>query len=267
MAARLSPRTVIEAFLPFAGSVPLADIYDTANLAGIADQPIRLAIRRMVSSGDIEQTGRGRAGSLTLTNNGRRRLERDRESLTLAYAQDAGGVLWDGRWRLIAVTAPERERAVRDTLRRELYELGAVAISTSLYVTPHDIVAELPQDARRYLSTASTGDLEVRGIAEPRSIAEALWPSKPTIAAYSPLAEAINRDASATDIPVVVRMLLLADALEQAIREDPLLPLELRAVPWPPSEVRAAWADRWGALSKQAHTSLYQGWWPQAPHS
>lgn len=264
MTPQISPRTVVEAFLPPAGGAPLADVYDAANLAGLADQPVRLAIRRLVASGDVVQTGRGRAGTLSLTSTGRRRLQRDRESLALACAQDAGDAPWDGRWRLIAVTTPERERAVRDTLRRGLYELGAVAISTGLYVSPHDLVSDLPDDARPYLSTATTRDLDVRGTTSPTAIAEALWPSEPTINAYATLDEALHRDASDPEVPVVVRMLLLADALEVAIRDDPLLPLELRGAPWAPSQTRATWADRWETLSKESPSPVYRGWWPPA---
>jgi phenylacetic acid degradation operon negative regulatory protein len=261
---QISPRTVVEAFLPPAGDVPLAVVYDTANLAGLADQPVRLAIRRLVASGDVEQSGRGRAGTLSLTSSGRRRLQRDRESLALAWAQDAGDAPWDGHWRLIAVTTPERERAVRDTLRRALHELGAVAVSTGLYVSPYDLVSELPGDARPYLSTATTSDLDVRDTTSPTAIAEALWPSEPTIAAYATLDEALHRDASDPGVPVVVRLLLLADALEVAIRVDPLLPLELRGAPWAPSQTRATWADRWETLSKESPTPVYRGWWPPA---
>lgn len=264
MTPQISPRTVVEAFLPPAGDVPLAVVYDAANLAGLADQPVRLAIRRLVASGDVEQTGRGRAGTLSLTSSGRRRLQRDRESLALASAQDAGDAPWDGHWRLMAVTTPERERAVRDTLRRALSELGAVAISTGLYVSPHDLVIELPGDARPYLSTATTRDLDVRGTTSPTAIAEALWPSEPTIDAYATLDEALHRDASDPGVPVVVRLLLLADALEVAIRDDPLLPLELRGAPWAPSQTRATWADRWETLSEESPSPVYRGWWPPA---
>lgn len=267
MTPQISPRTVIEAFLPLTGGAPLAVIYDTANLAGLADQPIRLALRRLVASGDVEQTGRGRAGMVSLTSTGRRRLERDRQSLALAFAQDAGDAPWDGHWRLIAVTTPERERAVRDTLRRGLHELGAVGISTSLYVSPHDLFAELPDEVRPYLSRATTTNLNVRGTTSAQAISEALWPSEPTVAAYSTLDEALHRDTSDTGVPTVVRMLLLADALERAIREDPLLPLELRGAAWSPSQTRTAWAHRWDVLSEEGQSPVYQGWWPPATRS
>lgn len=258
MTAEVSPRTLVEAFLPLRGSAPLAEIYDTANLAGIADQPVRLAIRRMIAAGDLVQMGRGRSGSLTLTQAGRQRLERDQRSLDVAFAQDAGEVQWDGRWRLIAVSTSERERPVRDMLRRKLHDLGAVAISTGLYLSPHDLVGELPEDMGPYLSIATTDDLTVRERSDPKIIAEDLWPSRPVLDAYSTLDDALRRDEAERDVPAVVRMLRLAEALERAIREDPLLPPELRSSPWSPSRTRIQWVDRWEALAQCSQVHLYQ---------
>lgn len=264
MTRQIAPRTVIEAFLPVSGEALLADIYDTANLAGIADQPVRLAIRRLIASGDAEQHGRGRAGTLSLTSAGRHRLQRDRQSLALAFAQDAGDAPWDGRWRLIAVSIPERDRTVRDTLRRELCDLGAVAISTGLYVSPHDLIDALRVDAGPYLSTATTADLAIQGTTDPLAIAETLWPHDHTVTAYTAIDEALRQDAADTTTPDVVRQLHLADALERSIRDDPLLPLELRGSTWPPTTTRAAWADRWDALQGDGRSPAYQGWWPPA---
>lgn len=262
MAMRIAPRTVIEAFLPFEGEASLRDVYDTANLTGIDDQPVRLAIRRLVTAGDIVQHGRGRAGLLTLTDAGRQRLQRDRQSIALAFAQDAGEARWNGRWQLIAVSAPESDRKVRDSLRRELVEWGAVAISTGLYATPHDFLGALPTEAAPYITTAITEDLSVQGMTDPLLIAEALWPQAPIVAAYQRSEESIHHAGHDAGRPEVVRLLMLAETLERAMRKDPLIPLELRNRPWVPTRVRDAWARRWEALSKDNPGLIYPGWWP-----
>lgn len=262
MRLQIAPRTVVEAFLPASGEARLSDIYDTANLAGIDDQPVRLAIRRLIASGDVAQHGRGRAGTLTLTNAGHRHLQRDRQSLALAFAQDAGDSRWDGRWRLIVVSVPERERTVRDTLRRELRDLGAVAISTGLYVSPHDLLDALRVDAGPYLSTATTDDLNIQGTTDPRAIAEDLWPHSHIVTAYTVIDDILREDAADTSTPDIVRQLQLAEALERAIRDDPLIPLELRGGKWAPTTIRAAWARRWATLQESGGSLIYQGWWP-----
>lgn len=261
MIERLTPRTVLEAFLPPDGAVPLALVYDTANLAGLADQPLRLTIRRMIAAGEITQSGRGRSGNITLTDHGRQRLHRDRLGLALAFAQDVGRVPWDGSWRLLALSAPERERAVRDALRRELLAAGAALISTGLYLSAHDLRDMLGADVRAKLVTASATDLDVRGTSDPRVLTEILWPPTPVVDAYDVVERALVADAAEPESPVLVRQLHLADALERAMRHDPLIPLELRRGPWRPSATRAAWARRWRTLRDRAGGDcLYSGW-------
>lgn len=257
----LASRTVLEAFLPLDGAVPLALVYDTANLAGLADQPLRLTIRRMIASGEITQSGRGRSGSIALTDHGRRRLQRDRLGLALAFAQDAGQAPWDGSWSLFALSTPERERTMRDALRRELLAAGAVVISTGLYVSVHDITDMLEADVSAKLVTASATDLDVRGTSDPHVLTEMLWPSRPVVDAYDVVERALVTDAAEPEVPVMVRQLHLADALERALRHDPLIPPELRRDPWSPSTTRTAWAHRWRTLRERAGGDcLYGGW-------
>ncbi|MDQ0425099.1 PaaX family transcriptional regulator [Cellulomonas iranensis] len=295
MTPAVAPRTALEALLPPDGAVPLALVYDTANLAGLDDQPVRLAIRRAVAAGDVVQAGRGRAGTVALTDAGRRRLARDRIALSLAFAQDAGDAPWDGRWHLVALTVPERERAVRDALRRELLASGAAAVATSLYVSPHDLTDVLPAQARSTTATAVATTLDVRGVDDPLVLAETLWPAGPVVAAYDAVTSALAADGAAGDgagggaagggpcggaggrgaartgtttegdaagpVPVAVRQLRLADALERAMRDDPLLPPGLRPEPWPPAAARRAWRARWDALrALPGGDAVYRGW-------
>lgn len=262
MDMQITPRTLVEAFLPFEGEVSLAEVYAVAKLAGLEDQPVRLAIRRLVAAGDVVQHGRGRAGSLTLTGTGRRRLQRDRQSLALAFAQDAGEVRWDGSWLLIAVSAPESDRHVRDSLRRELLKLGAATISTGLYASPHDLRDMLSADSVRYVATATTADLSVRGVNDPLVIAEMLWPKASIIEPYQGIQDAIAQEVDTPSLPREVRLLILAEALERAMRADPLVPPELRSCTWPPTKVREEWAHRWEELSTDGGATIYSGWWP-----
>jgi phenylacetic acid degradation operon negative regulatory protein len=259
-----APRTVIEAFLPAQGEAPLDLVYDTANAAGLDDQPVRLTIRRMHAAGEITQTGRGRRGTIGLTDTGRERLDRDRLGLRLAIAQDHGRAPWDGTWRLLAVSVPEADRALRDALRRTLVEAGAAAVSTSLYVSPHDLTGMLGPAARGSLVRATATSLDVRGLTDPRAVAASLWPAAPIIDAYAALERAVaETDPAPGDgvMPLLVRQIRLADALERAMRDDPLVPLELRDVPWPPSPIRRAWYDRWNTLvGRLPEEILYRGW-------
>ncbi len=43
---------------------------------------------------------------------------------------------WDGYWRIVIWDVPERQRAVRDTIRLQLKHLGFVGIQKSVWVSP-----------------------------------------------------------------------------------------------------------------------------------
>ena len=258
MNERITPRTVIEAFLPPSGSVDLSTIYNEANAVGIGDQPLRLAIRRLIANGEVEQHGRGRAGTLRLTSLGQARQTRDGIGLALAFGQDDGSIQWDGKWYLVAISAPENQRAVRDSLRRQLHAAGAATISTGLFASAHDLTDVLDPAVRSHLVTATATELDIRGVVEPAEIAELLWPSAPTIAAYDAIAQALDRDDASQ--PSTLRRLQLAHALERAIRYDPLIPPEMRSVPWIPATLRTAWAERWLSVSDDTATRPYAAW-------
>lgn len=254
-AGAIAPRTVVEAFLRPDRPVGLAAVYDAGNAAGVEDQPLRLAIRRMQAVGELVQDGRGRAGSLVMTDRGRARLELDRLGLALAAGQDEGTIAWDGRWHLVAISAPEHERAVRDGLRRELLAAGGAPVSTALFASPHDLARLLDPRARPHVVTASADELDVRGVRDPAALAESLWPAAPVVAAYEAIARALAEDEPG--LPAVVRHLRLADALERAIRDDPLVPPELRPRPWRPALLRAAWRERWRAIAAEVDTGVW----------
>lgn len=255
MTDRIAARTAIEAFLPLRGEVALGLVYDTANAVGVDDQPLRLAIRRMQAAGVVQQHGRGRSGSLSLTAAGRAAVERDRVALRVAAAQDSGELRWNGEWHLFAVSAPETERAVRDALRRELIAMGSASLSTGVFISPHDSRSLLSTSAASYVVSATVTDLDVRGERDPRAIAELLWPAAAIDARYDALESALALDD--VNAPADVRRLLLADALERALRDDPLIPAELRDGPWRPAVLRQRWAQRWSDVGPAA---AYAAW-------
>lgn len=265
----ISPRTIVEAFLPAEGAVGLDLIYDTANAVDVGDQPLRLCLRRMASAGQIEQIGRGRKGSVSLTEAGRDRLSRDRLALRLAFAQDDGLAPWDGNWRLLALSTPEAERSVRDSTRRILTEAGAVSISTGLFISPHDLAGMLDAEHRERTVRITASDATIRGQNDPRELAKMLWPPEPIIAVYERL-ERLLADRQVADVrsaeAALRAQLLLAEAIEQALRPDPLLPLELRSAQWQPTCVRHEWRTRWSALTEHLPEEiLYRGWLPPSP--
>lgn len=264
----IAPRTVVEAFLSGAGEVPLEPVHDVAAAAGVADQSLRLALRRMAAAGEIVRTGRGRTGAVAPTPAGRARLERDRAGVRLAFAQDHARAPWDGRWRMLALSVPESERPVRDALRRRLGELGLAVVSTGLYLGPHPLDGLLGDVDSGHLVRAEVTGLDVRGVTDDRGIAELLWPAAPVVAGYAVLDRVLARVAppgrplaARSREEVLVHRLLLAEALERALRDDPLLPPELRTDPWPPESARHRWYAAWEELAgRTPDVPWYRDW-------
>ncbi|WP_435300455.1 PaaX family transcriptional regulator C-terminal domain-containing protein [Timonella sp. A28] len=137
--------------------------------------------------------------------------------------------------------------------------IGGAPISTGLYVSPHNLSDLFPDSVKPYLVTATAQDLNIRGLTDPHAIAEELWPAQHVIDLYHVLTDALEADNPAEQ--PFVRQLKLADALERVLRIDPLIPLELRTQPWPPSEIRKQWIRTWHTtLTGAEDTHVFAGW-------
>lgn len=257
----VSARTIVDGCFKAEGEADLGLVYDVAVALGVPEQRVRLAIRRMEASGDLEQLGRGRAGRLVSTAQGVARARLESRLVEFAFAQESGEYPWDQRWRLYAFSIPESERAERDALRAALTQLGAELLAPGLYVTPHDLHAELelaltPEIVGRRLIAASVDSLHLPGCDTNEEIAEQLWPAEAVLAAYLPLEQHLAGSAGARraealtgagHVDVAAQALLLQEVLDQALRADPLLPRELRPKSWKPEwllrEFLAAWSQ------------------------
>src|SRR5205823_10864882 len=104
------------------------------------------------------------------------------ERTRLAYGQDAAGRGWDRQWRVVAFAIPEDRRAARDAFRDHLLELGGAAIQGGLYVSAHNWLKDVGDEAERLgvaelVTTAVTDELDIGGRRDPRELARHLWPS------------------------------------------------------------------------------------------
>ncbi len=90
-----------------------------------------------MAAGAFVEVGRGGAGVLRRTAQADDEERHDADFIRFAYAQDAGEAEWDGRWRLLGLTVPESQQALRDRVRRTLVRLGAGPLNPGLYVWAH----------------------------------------------------------------------------------------------------------------------------------
>lgn len=250
-----TPREIVQLALAATGSADLAQVYDAANVLGVDDQPVRLAIRRLHTAGLVEQVGRGRAGSILSTARGRRRHALDEAYWDFAIRQDDGLTRWDGTWHLMAFSVPETLRAERDRLRTALARLGAAPLTPGLFVSPHDLVpaleAETGGEVDAFLTTAVATHLRHAGRPLGDGVAD-LWPLDDLAAGYRRLEDVMEhwaaRRVPGDEVVALAGSLAVHCALDRAAGPDPLLPRELLPPDWPGARARTRlrreWPDR-----------------------
>lgn len=231
------------------GTILGAEVYPVAEACGQTPEQVRSCLRRLVAEGLFTREGSGRATAYRATSRGMAELGASLERTRLAYAQDAAGRGWDRNWRLVGFAVPERERAARDSFRDRLVELGGAAVQNGLYVSPHawhkDVLAvaeELGIDDT--VTVATTDDLRIGTVDDPRQIAARLWPLDDLADRYRNFLDrfswvperlgGMRRDRQRLpDAAFLPGALAMGVAFQECFEADPLLPPELLPRPWP----------------------------------
>lgn len=251
------------------GSLHASELYRVAEAVGLSSDQLRSCLRRLVAESLFDRRGEGRDASYRATESGEAVLESTKQRHLLAYAQDAAGRGWDRRWRLVGFAIPERSRSARDHFRDRVLALGAAPIHNGLYVSPHRWEAEVTAEAERlgiteHVSLASTDDLNIGGISNPRELAALLWPLAEVAERYAAfsntyrgvpesLEEMRRRGERLSDADFLPGALHIAIRFNQCFEHDPLLPPELLPKPWPGREAREVLARcrKLGVLARE----------------
>lgn len=236
------------------GDIVLGELWPVTEACGLTPDQVRSCLRRLVGEGLFVREGDGRDGVLRATPEGTAVLKAMMDRHVLAYAQDASGRGWDRTWRLVAFAIPESRRAARDEFRDRLLALGAAPVHNGLYVSPHRWEAEVAAEADRlgiahHVTTATTDDLNVGGVTDPRELAARLWPLdeiaeryRAFIASYREVPDRLEdlrrRGERLSEADFLPGALHIAIRFNQCFELDPMLPPELLPKPWPGREAR-----------------------------
>jgi phenylacetic acid degradation operon negative regulatory protein len=231
------------------GTIDAAEVLPVAEACGQSPEQVRSCFRRLVGDGLFTREGRGRTAHYHATDRGLVALSTTLERQRLAYVQDHAGRGWDRRWRLVAFAVPETRRSARDTFRDRLRVLGGAAITNGLYVSPHRWDNDIAAEAERLglgaaVTQASTDDLNVGGIHDPRGLARHLWPIddlaaryQAFVATYAGVPDALDamraRHERLPDAVFLPGALSVTVEFSAIFEDDPLLPPELLPRPWP----------------------------------
>lgn len=210
--------------------LPTRSLVATAELLGVAAGTARVAISRLVASGEAEATDDG----YRLT--GRPLLARQSRQALSRRGADEG---WDGWWRTAVVTTEGRPATERAELRNAMAVLRYGELREGVWLRPDNLPRSVLPDAETLVAERCT--LLVSRPDQPRELAGQLW----DLDDWSDRAEALQRDIDRLGDRLTDRdpsaladgFVASADVLRH-LQADPLLPAELLVPDWPGEHLR-----------------------------
>jgi len=210
--------------------LPVAQLVRLTGLFGISENRARVALSRMVASGEATTDGSGRyrlAGHLVARQS---RQSASRAGETAPY---------DGRWWLAVVTTAGSSAEVRHTRRRALAYARLAELREGVWMRPANVPVGLPD----HLGP----DVELMSARpdDPPRLAARLWDLGDWSARAGLLLDRLRQVGP--DRPESLGPgFELSSAVLRHLQADPLLPTELLAADWPGERLRAAY-DEWDA--------------------
>lgn len=122
------------------GSIWVGSLIKLLARFQMSEQSVRSTILRMSRGGWLQVERVNNKSYYSLTAEGWRLLD---EGAARIFHFQSPRDKWDGKWRLVAYSIPETQRDKRERLRRELGYLGFGPLTSALWISPHDLRAEV----------------------------------------------------------------------------------------------------------------------------
>jgi phenylacetic acid degradation operon negative regulatory protein len=243
----------------YGGTVWVGSLIALMAELGFTSSAVRAAVSRMTRQGWLVSIRSGRASYYALSARGHERIDEAAARIFKLHPER-----WDGRWRILAVSA-EMDRSRRDHLHRELAWMGFGALSRAVYVTPSDILDRLAPLATRYglagRFEAFTANHE--GPTADRQWAASRWNLRAIDEAYAGFVEEwrprLDRERTAAasgdgpaDAKCFVEKTHLVHTFRKFLFIDPGLPGELLPERWTGNEARAVFSGYYHLLTEGA---------------
>jgi phenylacetic acid degradation operon negative regulatory protein len=242
---RLTARSVLASTLLGAEppELPVAHLVELASLFGINANRARVALSRMVASGEVTTDGAGRyrlSGHL---------LDRQRRQTASRSGRTRQ---WRGDWLVVVITTSGSTAEVRKHRRRALTFARLAELRDGVWLRPDNLDVELPAGLGPD-TTRLSGRPD-----DPDEVVKRLWPTT----AWAERAEHLCGQLAAHPprdwIDLEPGFVLSASVLRH-FQADPLLPPELLPADWPGTRLRAVY-DQWDARYRQ----VLSDWAPPA---
>lgn len=139
---------------------------------------------------------------------------------------------WDGKWRILSYEIPEKQREMRDRLRREVSGWGLGPWHRSFWVTPHPIIPYLNRLVSNTEEEKYIQAFESDHVFGNRSILiEKVWGLAEIQKEYQRLFKTWH-DYLASNIDNKQKLYKIVDGYITILRKDPGLPKELVGENW-----------------------------------
>jgi phenylacetic acid degradation operon negative regulatory protein len=239
------------------GEVWVGSLIKIAAEFGLSQQAVRSALSRMSQKGWLKTRRVGNRPYYAPTARTRRLLEEGERRIF-----GRRSVPWDGLWRLLVYSIPERKREVRTELRKQLAWLGYGPLSSGSWLCPHDVRPDLEAVIQRLglESFVETFEATHDGNSTGRELAARCWDLEGInrryeafLARYRPTFEAFRRRWDVADNECFVQRFLLIHEYRKFFFIDPELPAELLPDPWYGSESRELFQEFHAGLADGAN--------------
>lgn len=188
---------------------------------GMSVSAVRVALTRAVSAGDLRRSADGYVLGERLLGRYRRQLE----------AIDPRQITWSGAWESVAVVVSGRSGVERAALRTTLTAHRLAELRDGVWMRPANLARTPTYTERDDIITFESRHHD------PRDVVTRLWDLDAwTENAYQVL------DGLETATSQIDRLTAGAELVHH-LSTDPILPPELEPDDWPPSLLRAAYAD------------------------
>lgn len=186
---------------------------------GLKESTVRVALTRLVSTGDLVRSADGYRLSDRLMARQRRQDNAMRPSVKP----------WDGTWITLVITQVGVEPRTRAAMRTTLQQNRFGELREGVWLRPDNLEVSLPEDVTRRARAMHTRD------DDPSGLARQLW----DLPAWSRAAEQLLDDmATASDIP---GRFVAAAGMVRHLLTDPVLPDELLPSGWPAKALRESY--------------------------
>jgi phenylacetic acid degradation operon negative regulatory protein len=210
--------------------LPVSQLIRLTGLFGISPNRARVALSRMVTSGEAITDGSGRYRLAGHLQQRQARQAASRSGRTAPYA---------GAWWLVVVTTTGSTAEVRTARRRALAYARLAELREGVWMRPQNVAISLPDEL------AADVEMMEAHPADPGRLAGALW----DLGAWAGRAEQLQAELGGLppDSPEALAPgFELSASVLRHLQADPLLPVELLPSDWPGTRLRVDY-DRWDA--------------------